>query len=194
MKRILTLLLTLILTVGLAACAAELEIGIHERTDTQTAEENSVSDTNEQDRMTVEEAAEDEDIFDYARLYEAGEIGFTFNDYGWFQFSLVNHVLGEMRDFESVLADTGFESEGTLPTQRLTFSSIGEEDIPEILAAVFAVLHEQGIEMPWPMYHTLNDDPNMHMVPGFGITLEMLEEAGLSMAHPVNRVWPPESR
>ena len=111
--------------------------------------------------------AEDEDIFDFARLYAAGEIDGTFNNYGWFQFNLVNYVLNEMRDLESVLRSIGFDV-GEAPPQRvLTFSSIGEEAIPEILTTVFTVLRDDwGIEMPADMYvyHMLSDDPNQHSV------------------------------
>jgi len=132
--------------------------------------------------------AEDEDIFDLAGLFEAGEMAFTFNNYGWFQFSLVNHVLSEMRDLESIFTDAGLEFSEAPPQRTLTFSSIEEDDIPEILAAVFTVLSEWGIEMSMPIYHMLSDDPNMHMVVP-GETFEVLESWGASRDEMI-RVWP----
>ena len=132
--------------------------------------------------------AEDEDIFDFARLFEAGDIEFNFNNYGWFQFSLVNHALTEIRDLASLLTEAGHEFSEAPPPRTLTFSSIGEDGIPEILASVFSVLREWGIEMPSPVYHILNDDPNMHaVVPG--ATIGMIELWGMPMDD-ATLVWP----
>jgi len=107
---------------------------------------------------------EGEDIFDFARRWEAGELEFDFATYGWFQFNVVYHVLNEMQDLESLLAYVGLDI-GTIPPARtLNFASLGEDAIPEILAAVFTVLSEWGVEMPGEIYHTLSNDPHMHMV------------------------------
>ena len=109
-------------------------------------------------------AAEIENLSDFAEIWTAGELEFSFENYGWFQFNMVSEVLNDMRDLETLLADHGFELTEGLPQQDLTFSSIGENDISEILAEVFTVLSELGIEMPADIYHVLSPNPNDHMV------------------------------
>jgi len=131
----------------------------------------------------------DEDLTDFARRYDAGEIEFSFNNYGWFQFSLVNHVLSEMRSLESVLVSAGFAFDETPAPATLAFPSIGEDVIPEILVAVFTKLREWGIELPFPIYHMLIDDPNAHMV--LTGTLEEISDMGLAMEG-ANPIWVPE--
>ena len=113
--------------------------------------------------------AQDEDLADFVRLMEAGEIEGNFNNYGWFQFNIVNEALNEMRDLESLLADSGLTFPEGLPERTITFASIGESDIPDILTTVFTILSELGIEMPanTHIYHLLSDDPNQHMVQFF---------------------------
>ena len=133
--------------------------------------------------------AEGEDIYDFARLWEAGELDFTFEIYGWFQFNVVDRVLNEMQDLESLLLYAGLEFSEAPPERTLTFDSLGEDSIPEILAAVFTVLQEWGIEMPFPVYHMLDDDPHMHMVI-LGLPFELIEAAGFPADGAV-RVWTP---
>ena len=132
--------------------------------------------------------SENEGIAEVASLFEAGELDFTFNNYGWFQFSLVNFVLEEKQDLESLLIDAGLEFVNLPPKRTLEFSSIGEEAIPEILVEVFTALLEWGIEMPFSVYHMLDDDPNIHMVvPGF--TFEEIESWGIPTDKAV-QIWP----
>jgi len=132
--------------------------------------------------------AADQDFYDFERLFAAGEIQFTFNDYGWFQFSLVNYLLDDMRDLEAVMGGSGFTFSEPLPQTTISFSSIGEEAVHEIIRAVLTVLYDWGIEMPLPIYHVLDDDPNNHAA-ALGVTLEMLEHFGFSGDRAV-RIWP----
>ena len=133
--------------------------------------------------------AENEGLAEFAYLFEAGQIEFTFNNYGWFQFGLVNYVLEEMRDLESLLIEAGLEFNDLPPRRTLEFSSIGEDDIPEILTEVFTALLEWGIDMPFPVYHRLDNDPNMHVVMS-GVTFGEIERWGL--AAEAVRIWPPD--
>jgi len=133
--------------------------------------------------------AENEDISDCARRFESGELEFNFNNYGWFQFSLVKLVLGKIRNLESVLKSAGFALNKIPSPQTLAFSSLEAYATPEILKAVFAKLDELGIKMPRPVYHVLSDDPNAHMA--FSCeTPEAIEEMGVSMEN-ANLIWMP---
>ena len=103
------------------------------------------------------------DIYDFARLWEAGELEFSFEVYGWFQFNLVNLVLSEMRDLETLLKDIGMEISEVPPQRTLELSSLGEESVPEILVAVFTALrNDWGIEMPANIYSIQSDEPHAH--------------------------------
>ena len=111
--------------------------------------------------------AEDEDISDFAQLMESGKIEANFNNYGWFQFSLVSQVLAENKDLENLLIDCGLTLTKIPEPKTLEFSSISEHDIPKILKAVFTILADWGISIPRNIYHALSNNPNHHMVLNF---------------------------
>ena len=101
------------------------------------------------------------DHITYAKENWNKEDFYNFNDYGWFQFSLVNQALSEIRPLESVLTEMGVEV-NNVPRQRtLTFSSLGEDGIAEILSEVADALLEWGVELP-DIYLVLSNDPAMH--------------------------------
>ena len=135
--------------------------------------------------------AENEDIYDFAHLFVAGEIEFSMNNYGWFQFNLVNYLLEDVRDMQSVLADIGFVVDVVPPRRTLSFSSIGEYNINEILATVFAILRDEwGIPLPTQIFHGLSDDPNAHMMIFLhpGVIVEISDALGLGSEILINEL------
>ena len=86
---------------------------------------------------------------------------YTFNNYGWFQYSCVKYSLNNVRPLEEVLAEMGINNIKVQPQKVFTFASIGEEDIPDIIKDVVTELQEWGVEMR-PIYHRLSNNPSNH--------------------------------
>ena len=99
---------------------------------------------------------------EYARENWGKRGFFTFNNYGWFQFSLVEHSLNNRKSLEEVLVEMGVKNVNVQPMKTLTYPS-GEESVPKLIADAAEELRNWGVELP-PFFHTFHSDPNRHMV------------------------------
>jgi len=99
---------------------------------------------------------------DYAREMWGKKELFTFNNYGWFQFSLVDHSLNNRKSLEAVLTEMGVKNIKPQPQKILVYAS-GEESVHQIILDAFEELRKWGVELP-PFYHTFSTDPNAHML------------------------------
>ena len=91
---------------------------------------------------------------------------FTFEVYGWFQFSLVRDILRERDslDLAALLTQmTGIESVRVPPERTLVYPSLGTDIVPIILADAISILNNRGISLP-SVYVTFSTDPNNHML------------------------------
>jgi len=100
---------------------------------------------------------------DYARDNWGKNKFFTFNNYGWFQFSCINNSLREMKPLESVLAEMGVKNIQIQPQKTLVYPVIGEDTASKIIGDAVSILREWGAVVP-EIYHTFDNDPNKHMI------------------------------
>ena len=117
-------------------------------------------------------------VVDEERIHEE----FTFNNYGWFQFSIVRDLLRERNslDLESILTEMmGVENVQLQPTQTLVYPRLGTDVAPEIIADVISLLRDWGVTLP-DVYIAFPTDPNMHSLqyPVSRLLLERNIEAG----------------
>ena len=96
---------------------------------------------------------------------ERREEVFSFEIYGWFQFSLVRDILLEREslDLEAILAEMTGEANIQLPppSQTLVYSTLGVDIVPQIVADAIFVLRELGMSIP-DTYISFSTDPNNH--------------------------------
>ncbi|MCL2839549.1 MAG: hypothetical protein FWE05_02160 [Defluviitaleaceae bacterium] len=91
---------------------------------------------------------------------------FTFEIYGWFQFSIVRDIL---RDRDSLnLAQlltemTDSENIQAQPRQRLVYQSLGTDIVPIIVGDAISILENWGVENLPDVYIAFSTDPNAHM-------------------------------
>jgi len=111
----------------------------------------------------VRPADESTTHLDFARANWGKSDFFTFNNYGWFQFSCVNKSLSETKSLESVLTEMGVKNITIQPQQTLSYPFIGENTTEEIIGDAVSVLREWGAVIP-DVYHTFDNNPNNHMV------------------------------
>ena len=107
----------------------------------------------------------DKDIshMDYARENWGKKEFFTFNNYGWFQFSCVENSLSKKRTLEEVLDEMGVRNIKVQPQKILVYQTIDENTTTKIIADVVTILHEWNVEFP-NIYHKFSDDPNVNMI------------------------------
>ena len=113
-------------------------------------------------------AADDISPIDFMREAVDGlrHAPFTFEVYGWFQFSLVRDVLRERNslDLTALLTQmTGLEHIPASSGRTLVYPTLGSETVPVILADAISVLNERGVSFP-STYVTFSTDPNNHML------------------------------
>jgi len=102
---------------------------------------------------------------DYAReMFDTGrfEEFFNFNDYGWFQFNLVREALLDTRSLEEILAEMGVDVQA-MPQRTLTYETLNEEAVLQIIADAISILREMGALTP-DAFIAFDNDPNMHMM------------------------------
>lgn len=87
----------------------------------------------------------------------------TFNNYGWFQFSMVNESLNNVRSLEEVLADMGIENITVQEAKTLVYDEINEETVPKIIADTVSIMRDWGVYFP-AIYHRFSTDPNNNSV------------------------------
>jgi len=92
---------------------------------------------------------------------------FTFEIYGWFQFSLVRDILRERDslDLAALLIEmTGMDNiQIQQSSQPLAYSALGVDMVPQIVADATSVLRELGVSIP-DAYISFSTDPNEHML------------------------------
>jgi len=108
---------------------------------------------------------------------------FTFEIYGWFQFSIVSELLREREslDLAQLLTEmTGLENIQAQPRQTFGYPALGIDMIPTIVGDVIAVLQDWGVESFPDVYIAFSTDPNDHMLqyPFLRMLLEPNIEAG----------------
>ena len=86
----------------------------------------------------------------------------TFNNYGWFQMSCVAESLRKNEDLASVLERMGVDIK-VQPQKLLTYPTITEVVVPEILDTAVALLREWGALLPTKIVNHLENDPNRNM-------------------------------
>ncbi len=93
--------------------------------------------------------------------WEKGEL-YTFNHYGFFQFSCVARALSENVTLAQVLRDMGIRE--ALEQEKEMLSYAVDAGMPEkVLADAGTRLASWGVALPEEMYVVLVDDPNCHM-------------------------------
>ena len=120
---------------------------------------------------------------DFMREVMAGEreAPFTFEVYGWFQFSIVRDILRERDslDLAALLAEMTGEKVQGQSRQTLRYPTLGTEMVPVILADAISLLRDWGVVVP-DIYVAFCTDPNNHSLqyPAFRALLEPNIAAG----------------
>lgn len=96
---------------------------------------------------------------DYAKKNWGKKELYTFENYGWFQFSCVSSSLNERDTLESVLIKMGVNNIEKQPRKTFVYQTIGEDTVVKIIEDAVAELHKWGAEIP-NVYHTFSNDPN----------------------------------
>lgn len=84
---------------------------------------------------------------------------FTFNNYGWFQFSSVKESLKNKKTLEEVLKEMEIENIEIPSKETLEYDEITEEVSTKIINDAVENFNEWGLEFP-KTYQTFNNDPN----------------------------------
>lgn len=84
---------------------------------------------------------------------------FTFNDYGWFQFSSVKHSLEMGRDLETVLSEMGFTNYELSSSKILKYGEINEDVSRKIVKDAIDNFRSWGFEYK-DAYQVFDKDPN----------------------------------
>jgi hypothetical protein len=114
------------------------------------------------------------EMVDTGRFEEA----FTFNNYGWFQFNIVNDALQKKQSLESILTQMGIENIEVQPRRTLAYATLDENTIPEIIADAISEMRGWGLFIP-DAFIAFDDDPKMHSMSFIGIpTAERHVEIG----------------
>ena len=120
---------------------------------------------------------------DFMREGVDGEryVPFTFEVYGWFQFSLVRDILHERDslDLASLLTEMTGGNVQAQPRQVFIYETLGTDMVPIILADAISILRDWGVDFP-DVYVSFSTDPNMHAMqyPTFRALLEPNIAAG----------------
>jgi hypothetical protein len=89
---------------------------------------------------------------------------FTFEIYGWFQFSIVRDILQkrDTLDLASILLQmTGESIQLPPPSQHLVYPALGMEIVPRIVSDAASLLRDLGVSIP-DIFISFHPDPNMH--------------------------------
>jgi hypothetical protein len=88
---------------------------------------------------------------------------YSFEKYGWFQFSCVRASLQTPKTLAAVLVEMGVKDIRVQPRELLSFPEIGEETTTLIIGTAVTVLREWGAKLP-TIYHTFSSDPNANFI------------------------------
>jgi hypothetical protein len=102
------------------------------------------------------------DYMTYAKENWGKEEFFTFNNYGWFQFSCVKNSISQQISLEQALGDMGLKNvqwqNGVLLKYKL------DEMMPyKVIEDAKKILCSLGVTLPKEINVVLSDDPNCHM-------------------------------
>jgi len=84
---------------------------------------------------------------------------FTFNNYGWFQFSSVKESLNKRKSFSEVLKEMGIENIQLAEQKILQYPTVNEEVSTKIINDAIENFHEWGLKFP-EVAHFFSNDPN----------------------------------
>jgi hypothetical protein len=107
------------------------------------------------------------DYIAYARANWGKKDLFTFNNYGWFQFSCVSDFLRNHKPLASMLSIMSHNTINPQPKETLCYD-INEEGIPlKIVQDATLILRKWGITLP-SIPHLMVDDPYRHGISTVG--------------------------
>lgn len=87
---------------------------------------------------------------------------FTFNSYGWFQFSSVKHSLESNKSLEDVLKEMGFKDFKLSGKETLVYDKIDEEISTKVINDAIANFKSWGLNFKNATHH-FSKDPNMNL-------------------------------
>jgi hypothetical protein len=99
---------------------------------------------------------------EYARIHWGKPEFFNFNDYGWFQFSCVDHSLSKAKSLKDILIEMGVKNIKEQTDRKFTYS-ISDSEMPQkIVKDAVQVLRKWGTLLP-DVNISYDNDPNRHM-------------------------------
>jgi len=87
---------------------------------------------------------------------------FTFNNYGWFQFNMVNDSLQRRRTLEDVLVEMGVENIQPQTQRTHIYTTLDEDAISLVIADAISEMREWGALLPYDVYLVFDSDPGEH--------------------------------
>ena len=123
-----------------------------------------------------EELAEVEEIINYAYDHIQNEEGrkmdymeyakknwnknsfYTFDKYGYFQFSCMKETFKNKKDLETVLKEMGVKNAKLTNQRTLKYETIDKETVDQIIKDAVDNIHEWGLEFP-PVIHKYTNNP-----------------------------------
>lgn len=99
---------------------------------------------------------------EYAHEKWGTEDIFSFNNYGWFQFSCVKDSLRDRKDLALVLTQMGIKNIQVQPQKTFTYSVIDENTARKVIDDAVPALRKWGVKLP-DAYIVFDNDPNRHM-------------------------------
>lgn len=102
------------------------------------------------------------DYMQYAKKMWGQKELYTFDHYGWFQFSCVQHSLSGQKGLRQLLKEMGVS--GVKPQEKRTLRYTADENMPHQVASdAVRILHSWGAALPDSVSIILSEDPNCHM-------------------------------
>ena len=108
-------------------------------------------------------AENDQDHLQYARENWERADFFTFNNYGWFQFSCVKKSLSNIKTLDEVLKEMGVKDIMIQAPLTLAYPQISPEKSIQILEDATRILRKWGAKIP-EVYQRFSSDPNNHQI------------------------------
>ena len=99
---------------------------------------------------------------EYAQMTWGTQDFYSFNNYGWFQFSCVKQSLSERKDLAIVLAQMGIKNIQVQPRKTYTYPVINENTTKTIIENAVHTMKKWGVKLP-DAYIVFDNDPNRHM-------------------------------
>lgn len=102
------------------------------------------------------------DYMEYAKQTWGKKELYTFDHYGWFQFSCVQHSLSEHKVLRQLLSEMGVS--GVESQEKRTLQYIADENMPNKVANdAVRILRGWGAALPESVKIIFSEDPNCHM-------------------------------